>query len=144
MTTDSPLISVVIAVRNGERFLGQAIESVLSQTYSPVEIIVVDGRSTDTSRIIAESYSGVRCLEQAGNGFADAWNIGIGEAHGELIAILDSDDWWAPRKLAAQMELLQREPQTQYVITRMVFVLEPEIEGVKKALLLVGCLLLQK
>lgn len=125
MTTDSPLISVVIAVRNGERFLGQAIESVLSQTYSPVEIIVVDGRSTDTSRIIAESYSGVRCLEQAGNGFADAWNIGIGEAHGELIAILDSDDWWAPRKLAAQMELLQREPQTQYVITRMVFVLEP-------------------
>lgn len=125
MRADSPLVSVVIAVRNGERFLAQAIESVLSQTYSHHEIIVVDGRSSDNSRLIAESYGCVRCIEQEGNGFADAWNLGIASARGELIAILDSDDWWAPGKLAAQTELLAREPQTQYVITRMRFVLEP-------------------
>lgn len=118
------LVSVVIAVRNGERFLAQAIESILAQTYQQREIVVVDGRSTDSSRRIATSYPGVRCVEQSGEGFADAWNVGIAAARGELIAILDSDDWWAAEKLSAQVGLLQNEPQLDYVITRMRFVLE--------------------
>ena len=114
----------MIAVKNGERFVAQAIESVLAQTYTNHEIIVVDGRSTDASRQIAGSYKNVRLLEQSGEGFADAWNIGISAAEGELIAILDSDDWWSRDKLSAQVELFSREPETDYVITRMRFVLE--------------------
>ncbi len=120
----NPRVSVVIAVKNGERFLAQAITSVLSQSYPSHEIIVVDGRSTDASRTIATSYPEVRCLDQTGEGFADAWNIGIEAATGELVAILDSDDWWSPDKLSAQVELFRRDPQTDYAITRMRFVLE--------------------
>lgn len=120
----SPLVSVVIAVKNGERFLAQAIDSVLAQTYENREIIVVEGRSTDASRQIATSYTGVRCLDQIGEGFADAWNVGISAARGELVAILDSDDWWSPEKLSEQVSLILSDPKTDYVITRMRFVLE--------------------
>jgi glycosyltransferase involved in cell wall biosynthesis len=117
-------VSVIIAVRNGERFLGQAIESVLAQTHERHEIVVVDGRSTDRSREIALSYPGVRCAVEDARGFAHAWNVGLDATRGELIAILDSDDRWHPRKLEAQIELM-RQPGIDYAITRMRFFLEP-------------------
>jgi glycosyltransferase involved in cell wall biosynthesis len=123
--TSLPLVSVVIAVKNGERFLPQAIESALSQTRPPHEIIVVDGNSTDRSRQIAESYDSVSCIEQVSTGFAAAWNQGIAVARGDLIAILDSDDWWAPDKLEHQIRHFVDDPLTQYSVTRMRFVLEP-------------------
>ena len=121
---EQPLVSVIIAVRNGERFLSQAIESVLAQTYGRREIVVVDGSSTDRSREIALSYPQVRCAVEDGHGFAHAWNVGLEAARGGLIAILDSDDRWHPRKLEAQVELM-REPALDYAITRMSFFLEP-------------------
>lgn len=124
MTNPLP-VSVIIAVKNGERFLAQAIESVLNQTRPPHEVIVVDGHSTDGSRKLAESYDGVRCIDQVSTGFAAAWNEGIAAASGDLIAILDSDDWWAPDKLEVQVEQFVNDPDTQYCITRMRFVLEP-------------------
>ncbi len=118
------MVSVIIAVKNGERYLGNAIESALAQTCHDKEIIVVDGRSIDTSRAIAESFAEVRVVTQEGEGFADAWNLGIAAARGDLIAILDSDDWWTPDKLASQLELMKRDPAIEYVICRMKFVLE--------------------
>jgi glycosyltransferase involved in cell wall biosynthesis len=126
--SERPLVSVVIAVRNGERFIAQAIESVLAQTYDHSEIVVVDGASTDRSVAIAERYPRVRCIQQAGRtGFAGAWNDGIAVANGSLITILDSDDLWEPRKLQLQVELLQRRPEVDYVITAVRFLAEPGI-----------------
>lgn len=119
-----PLVSVVIAVKNGERYLADAIESILEQTYDRLEIIVVDGRSTDRSREIASSYAGVRCISQVGEGFADAWNLGIEAARGPLIGFLDSDDRWLPTKLEQQVRVTLERPEVDYVITRMRFVLE--------------------
>jgi glycosyltransferase involved in cell wall biosynthesis len=124
MADDRPLVSVIIAVKNGERFLQQALEDVAAQTYDNHETVVVDGRSTDRSAEIATSFPGVRCVEQPGEGFADAWNIGIDAARGELIAFLDSDDRWVPEKLAAQVGLLRIDPRVAYSITRMRFFLE--------------------
>ncbi|BCM88224.1 putative glycosyltransferase EpsH [Abditibacteriota bacterium] len=120
-----PQVSAIVAVKNGERYLAQALESILSQDYPPLEVIVVDGGSSDESVKIAESYPKVRCINQRGEkGFADAWNQGIAVARGDLIAILDSDDWWTPGKLKAQVELLIAQPELDYSITRIRFALE--------------------
>ncbi len=120
-----PLVSTIIAVKNGERFLAQALADVAEQAYRNRETIVVDGRSSDRSVSIARSFAGVRVLTQTGNGFADAWNVGLTAATGELVAFLDSDDRWSADKLAKQVALLRRQPQTDYVVTFARFFLEP-------------------
>lgn len=128
MSRWNPLVSVVIAVRNGARFLGQAIESVQAQTYTHLEIVVVDGASTDESARIAASYRGVRCIQQAERtGFAGAWNEGIAASRGDLIAILDSDDVWEPEKLERQVDVLRHRSEVDYVIAQMRFLTEPGV-----------------
>jgi glycosyltransferase involved in cell wall biosynthesis len=118
-------VSVVMPVKNGEPYLEQAIESVLAQTQPPQELLVVDGASTDRSLEIARSYSGVRCLEQVGTGFAGAWNEGVEAAAGQLLAFIDSDDLWTDDKLERQLALLEERPGLDYVISRVRFFLEP-------------------
>jgi glycosyltransferase involved in cell wall biosynthesis len=71
---NKPLVSVIIAVKNGERFLASAINSVLEQDYQPFEIIVVGGQSVDNTAKIAQSFESVRYVLQAGQGIADAYN----------------------------------------------------------------------
>jgi glycosyltransferase involved in cell wall biosynthesis len=112
-------------VKNGEAFLGQAVESVLAQTHRHHEVLVVDGASTDRSAEIASSYPGVRCLEQSGTGFAGAWNEGVQATEGDLLAFLDSDDLWTPDKLEKQLALLAGPPEADYAISRVRFFLEP-------------------
>lgn len=107
---NQPLVSVVIAVKNGERYLEEALRSVVEQSYPGIETIVVDGNSSDRSVEIAHSFSGVTCISQAGTGLGDAWNQGIEASRGELIAFLDSDDRWLPGKLEAQVGLLEELP----------------------------------
>lgn len=109
-------VSVVVAVKNGEAFLAEALASVQGQTRPPAEIIVVDGHSTDRSRSIAEAEPDVRVLLQNGNGFAGAWNEGIRAANGDFIAILDSDDRWTPTKLEVQVAALEDNPDCGYAI----------------------------
>jgi glycosyltransferase involved in cell wall biosynthesis len=123
----SPLVSVIMPVRNGERFIGQAIESVLAQSYQQREVLVVDGKSTDRSVEIALSYPTVRCIQETQIGFASAWNDGVEAASGELIAFLDSDDLWEPTKLERQVEVLQSRPEVDYVITHVRFVAQPGV-----------------
>jgi len=133
-----PTVSVIVAARNAERFLPQALKSILNQTYQPSEIIVVDGRSTDNTARIARSYPLVRYVCQNGEGFADAWNFGIGEANGELIAILDSDDLWVPDKLRLQAGHLALHEGIQYTVGKVKFFLEKGCalpRGFKKELL---------
>jgi glycosyltransferase involved in cell wall biosynthesis len=103
-----PLVSVVIPNHNYARFLPQAIESVLEQRYEALEVLVVDDGSTDHSRDVLSRYEGrVRLFLQPKGGVAGARNRGIAESRGELVAFLDSDDFWLPGKLSRQVALLE-------------------------------------
>jgi glycosyltransferase involved in cell wall biosynthesis len=105
-------VTVVIPVFNGERYLGEAIESVLAQSSPAQEIVVIDDGSTDRSAEIATSYGKVvRCVRQDNAGCVAARNRGIEEARGELIALLDADDSFSPEKLALQREHFTRRPE---------------------------------
>jgi glycosyltransferase involved in cell wall biosynthesis len=119
-----PLVSVIIPVKNGERFLASAIQSVLEQDYPCYEIIVVDGQSKDRTATIAKSSRLVRYLYQHGeSGIATARNLGIQAAKGELVAFLSHDDLWAPNKLSSQVDFMTHHPEVQYTITRVKFIL---------------------
>ena len=111
MLTAPEPISVVIPVFNGERFLAEAIESVAAQTLPPEEIIIVDDGSTDASPAIAGSFSKVRLIRQPNTGGAAARNAGIGAARSDLVAFLDQDDLWAPRKLELQAAHVTASPE---------------------------------
>jgi glycosyltransferase involved in cell wall biosynthesis len=104
-----PFVSALIDTYNHERFIEEAIVSVLEQDFpaSDREIIVVDDGSTDgTPEIVRKFEPRVRLLRKENGGQASAFNAGIPECQGEIIAFLDGDDWWAPRKLAAVTEAL--------------------------------------
>lgn len=112
-----PLVSVVIPAFQAERFISDAIESVLAQTYPAVECVVVDDGSTDGTAAAVEAYGdGVTLIRQANRGVAAARNTGIDKSAGQLIALLDADDVWSPRKLAAQVAAWQRRPETGLVL----------------------------
>lgn len=103
-------VSVVIPAYNAEKYIAEAIDSVLKQTLRPNEIIVVDDGSTDhTAKIIKTYENKVRYLYQNNSGPSAARNKGIKAAHCEWIAFLDADDTWVPEKLEKQLSLLQRE-----------------------------------
>jgi hypothetical protein len=109
---NGPRVSVVIPTHNRERWISRAIDSVLGQTYTDLEIIVVDDGSTDQSRQAIGTYGDrVRYIYQANAGVSAARNRGIKEARGEWVALLDSDDEWLPEKLEAQLDLADRYPQ---------------------------------
>jgi glycosyltransferase involved in cell wall biosynthesis len=122
-----PLVSVVIPVFNGERFLREAVESVLAQKYSPLEIIMVDDGSTDGTADVARSLpETVRYLHQTNQGPAAARNRGIEHAQGSLIAFADADDLWPEDKLALQLPYLMRDPAAEIVMGRIQQVLLSE------------------
>lgn len=105
MTVSSTSISAVIPAYNAEGFLRSAIESALSQTLKPIEIVVVDDGSKDNTFKIASSYGPpVVAFQQLNQGPASARNLGICRSHGEWIAFLDADDTWLPYKLERQAE----------------------------------------
>lgn len=115
-----PAVSVITVVRNGEAYLAEAIESILTQTVWPAQILVVDGQSTDRTAQIAQCYQDVEYLIQEGTGLADARNLGLRCAQGEFIAFLDHDDLWHPRKLELQLRRMREEPALGYTTTRMI------------------------
>src|SRR5215813_10638726 len=102
---ETPLVSVIIPVYNYDRYLAEAIESVLSQTYQHLEVIVVDDGSTDRSGAVARSFAGrgVRYCYQAHAGIGPARNKGVELAQGDLIAFLDADDRWPSEKIERQL-----------------------------------------
>jgi glycosyltransferase involved in cell wall biosynthesis len=113
------LISVIIPAFNAAAYLAQAIASVRAQNYQPLEIIVVDDGSTDTTPQVAPSLPGVRYLRQNNNGPAAARNAGIQVVQGSLLAFLDADDLWAEGKLVAQLRVLQDHPEIHLVAGRV-------------------------
>lgn len=112
-----PLVSVVIPTYNRAGCVCDAIDSVLAQSYSDLEIIVVDDGSTDETRQLLVRYGDkIRYFYQENAGVSSARNRGIKEALGEWIAFLDSDDEWVPEKLKKQLQCLDRYPDACGVV----------------------------
>jgi glycosyltransferase involved in cell wall biosynthesis len=123
-----PLISCIVPVFNGERYLGEALESILKQSYQSLEIIVVDDGSTDGTAAVMGHYAGqVRLLRQANAGTAAARNLGLNAANGEFIAFLDADDLWHPEKLERQTARFQTRPELDYCVTHVQNFWVPEL-----------------
>lgn len=108
------LVSTIVPVYNGERYLPEALDSALAQTYRNVEIIIVDDGSTDSSRTIAEKYASlhpqrIRVMHQTNGGTGAARNVAMASARGCYIALLDQDDLWMPMHLAEAVAILEGE-----------------------------------
>jgi glycosyltransferase involved in cell wall biosynthesis len=118
-TPTKGLVSVVVAFYNAERFLKEAIESVLAQTYTQWELLLVDDGSSDSGTGIAREYAArhpgrIYYLAHPGHrnlGMCTARNLGVRHCKGQYIAVLDSDDVWLPRKLEEQTTLMQMHPE---------------------------------
>jgi len=116
---EQPLVSVIIPVYNREKFLAAAIDSVFSQTYRPIQVIIVDDGSTDRSGAIARSYKDVEYIYQENQGVSVARNKGVDAAQGEFIAFLDSDDLWLPHKLETQIKYMLQHPEVDITSTKI-------------------------
>ena len=113
-----PLISCIVPVYNGERYLREALDSVLAQTYRPVEIIVADDGSTDgTAALVTDSGDQVRYLFQPNAGTAAACNLGLKHAQGDFIAFLAADDLWHPEKLTRQISRFELRPNLDLCVS---------------------------
>ena len=111
-----PLVSVVIPVYNGERFLRESLESVFAQTFQDYEIVCVDDGSTDGSCALLKQYDErLRVIQQANAGQSAARNVGVRQATGSFVAFLDQDDRWYPSKLVQQVAVLSAEPDVVLV-----------------------------
>lgn len=122
---DKPLVSVVIATYNLAAYVPLAIQSVLDQDYSNIEVIVIDDGSTDGTRNAVKPYlndARVRYLFQDNRGQAAAKNYGVRQSHGDYVAFLDGDDMWAPEKLELQMPLFSRSEAIGVVYSRMRYI----------------------
>jgi glycosyltransferase involved in cell wall biosynthesis len=109
----APTVSVILPVFNGEVTIGRAVRSVLGQTISDLELVVVDDGSTDHTSEVVSGYSESRLKSirlERNSGTAAARNVGISRARGEYIAFLDSDDEWLADKLERQLEMIATSP----------------------------------
>jgi len=132
---NNPLVSVIIPVYNGERYLAQTIESALAQTYQPIEIIVIDDGSTDGSAEVVKRFPSVRYQFQTNRGIGGARNRGVELATGDFLAFLDGDDLWSPSKLTRQMDTFEAEPALDMVFGHVKQFYSPELgESIKAKL----------
>lgn len=123
-----PLVTVIVPVYNGEKYLSDTLEKIFDQTYQPIEIIVIDDGSTDRSAGIVKSYPKVRYVYQENRGVAAARNHGIELANGKFIAFSDQDDLWKSEKLEKQMRYLLAHPEVMFVISKRKLLLQPGVE----------------
>ena len=119
-----PLISVIIPTYNRERFVGKAIDSVMRQSFTDLELIVIDDGSTDETRQILEAYGAdIKCIFQENAGVSSARNAGIRVAQGTWVAFLDSDDEWTEDYLSCQVAQIKEFPEAVAHITNAVTIL---------------------
>jgi len=115
-----PKVSIIIPTYNRQQFILRAVNSVLKQTFTDYEIIVVDDGSHDSTRQLLEPYMGkLRYFYQENAGISSARNRGIKEAKGEYLAFLDSDDTWVPEKLDLQVAILEKDKKIGLVFCKM-------------------------
>lgn len=128
MMENKQLVSVIIPVYNSEKYLAEAIESVLAQTYCPTEVIVVDDGSTDRTPEVAKQFSKkIRYYYQKNGGIGVARNTGVDVATGQFLAFLDSDDLWLKDKLMRQMAIFDVDPKLDMVFGHVEQFYSPEL-----------------
>lgn len=111
-----PAVGVVVPVWNGERWLGEALDSVLAQDYPPLDVVVLDDGSTDASAAVAERRGApVRVVGQENAGIGAARNNGVEHVRGELVAFLDADDLMTPTSVSARVQVLRERPEVEIV-----------------------------
>ena len=123
--TAKPRVTALIDTYNQERFIAEAIESVLAQDFpaDDMEVLVVDDGSTDGTQGIVRRYAGrVRYVRQENSGQASALNTGFAEARGEIVALLDGDDIWLPQKIRRTVETFEQHPEAGLVYHPLEFV----------------------
>lgn len=117
--TNSPEITVLLSCYNGERWLAEAVDSVLNQTFQDFEFIIVDDGSTDNSRKIITSYAvqdpRIIVIVKGNTGLADSLNVGIKKARGKWIARLDADDICLPMRLELQLAMAKAKPGAVFI-----------------------------
>jgi glycosyltransferase involved in cell wall biosynthesis len=123
-----PTVTCIIPARDAERYLAEAIDSVLGQTAGAPELLVVDDGSTDGTAPVAAAYgAALTVLRQPPQGRAAACNVGLRAARGEFIAFLDADDLWHPEKLARQLAVFRTRPSVDYCLTAIQNFVSPEL-----------------
>jgi glycosyltransferase involved in cell wall biosynthesis len=146
---DRPLVSVVIPCYNQAHFLGEAIESVMAQTYPHFEVVVVDDGATDNTAAVVARYPGVRYFRQENQGLSAARNTGLRHSIGERIVFLDADDRLLPCALEAGLAFFQDHPECAFIYGHSRFMTfdgswfhwqpRPHVEGDYYLALLQGC-----
>ncbi len=123
-----PLVTVVMPVYNVEAYIEQAVNSVLSQTFTNYELLIIDDQSPDNAVALIEGVAAkdqrVRIIRQKNRGLAGARNTGIRQAQGKYIAFLDSDDFWDRNKLQKHVALFERRPNSGVTFSASMFVNE--------------------
>lgn len=113
-----PLVSIIIPCYNREKYISQAIDSVLNQTYQPIEVIVVDDGSQDNSINVVKKYGNrISLIEQANRGVSAARNTGFKAAQGSYIIFLDSDDWLSNNIVESHIQTLNKWPEVDICCT---------------------------
>lgn len=132
METDKPLISVVVPVYKAEVYLSQCVNSILNQTYSNLEIILINDGSPDRSGEMCDSFSQkdlrVRVYHQKNQGVSAARNRGVKASMGQLIAFVDADDWIEPDYIQYLLELTCRSQCDAAVIARSGYRMKPSVK----------------
>jgi glycosyltransferase involved in cell wall biosynthesis len=133
MSYSNPLISVILPVYNAEKYVSQAIESILTQTFQDFELILIEDGSTDQSPRILQSYQTederIRLVKNEANlGLISTLNKGIGIAKGKYIARMDADDICRPTRLEKQMKFLEKHPEIDVLGTGMEYIQEDGFE----------------
>jgi glycosyltransferase involved in cell wall biosynthesis len=134
--TPNPLVSVMIGVYNGERYLAEAIDSVLAQTYRNFELIVVDDGSDDATPTVARRYGdSIVYVRQQRGGMAAARNTAVSHARGDYFTFLDADDRIPPDKLERQLSTFAADSELDVVFGRVSEFLSPDVDDKVRALL---------
>jgi glycosyltransferase involved in cell wall biosynthesis len=119
-----------VPVFNGERYLGEALDSIFAQNYEPLEVVVVNDGSTDgTARVLAKYSYRLVCLEQDNKGPAACRNFGVSASRGEFVAFLDQDDLWHREKLSRQIARFEARPELELSIAHAQMFWVSELRG---------------
>lgn len=125
-------ISIIITAYNVEKYIAEAVESALKQTYTNIEIIVINDGSTDNTLEILEAFKDkIQLVDQENIGLARTLNKGLQLATGELVAFLDGDDVWIENKLEKQVKAFEHNPDLEATFGKMEQFLSPELSAEK-------------
>ena len=119
----TPLVNIIMPVYNCEKYISSAIESVLKQSYTNWELLIIDDGSTDQSPMIADSYSqrypdAIKVYHQQNSGVSNARNFALSKVHGDFVTFIDSDDLYHPERLSTMLRFFEQYPESDIVFAR--------------------------